>query len=210
MHSLTSFIFYISASEKLDLVFLLHFSKTMKKAEFNNVIEFLKNVIKDSDIDKDDLRVAVAVYKKKGIVLFDFNQYYTKNEVLQGLDGISMKNRAKFSSIANGLDIVRENILVDPSGYRRDVPNLVVIVTDAVSNVDVGRTIEAAEKLKTSGTAIFGVGLNVSYPDELRGIASSEDYSIFVNDTRWLAGQEIYLQDQFVGRKFCLNLYNSQ
>ena len=190
-----------SASEKLDLVFLLHFSLSMKKTEFKNVIEFLKNVIKESDIEEDDLRVAVAQYKKRGKVVFDFNQYYTKNEVLNGLNSIAF-TKAKFSSVAEGLDTVREKILVDASGYRSDVPNLVVIVTDAVSNRDVGRTIKAVEKLKADNTAIFGVGINVSYPDELKGLASSEEYTIFVNDTKWLAGEELYLQDQFVGCKF--------
>ena len=173
----------------------------MKKTQFTEVIEFLMNVIEDSDIDGDDLRVAVAMYKKRGSVLYDFNQHYSKSAVLSGLRNMAFK-KARFASVAEGLDTVREKLLVNSAGYRSDVPNLVVIVTDAISNVDVDRTIEAAEKLKAVNTAIFGVGLNLSYPNEIHGLVSSESYTLFVNDTKWLKGKELYLQDQFVGCKY--------
>ena len=195
------FPFIFSVSEKIDLVFLLHFSNKLKKAAFNDIIEFMKNIVKNSNIDGDDIRVATAIYRKRGEVVFDFNQHYTTTEVLRGLSDISYNYKSRFASVAEGLDVVREKILLDLSGDRPDVPDLLVIVTDSIANTDVGRTIEAAEKLKLSGMTIFGVGIGLNYPDELRAISTSEDYTIFVNDTRWLTGQELYLQDQFVGRK---------
>ena len=195
------FPFHISVSEKVDLVFLLHFSNQLSKAEFDDIIQFMKNIVKDSNIDEDDLRVAVATYRKKGDVVFDFNQRYTASDVLRGLSDISYNYKSRFASLAEGLDTVRDKILVEFSGDRPDVPDLVVIVTDAIANTDVGRTIEAAEKLKLTGTAIFGVGIGLNYPNELRAISTSEDYTIFVNNTRWLSGQELFLQDQFVGCK---------
>ena len=189
-------------SEKIDLVFLLHFSSQLRKPAFNDIKTFIKNIVKDSNIDGDDLRVAVATYRKKGDVVFDFNQRYTTTEVLRGIDDISYTYKSRFASLANGLDTVREKILTDVAGDRPDVPDLVIIVTDDIANTDVGETIEAAEKLKLTGTAIFGVGVGLDYPNELRAISTSEDYTIFVNNTRWLTGQEVYLQDQFVGCKY--------
>lgn len=37
---------------------------------------------------------------------------------------------------------------MDSAGYRRDVPNLVVLITDANADTDIIETIPAAEKLK--------------------------------------------------------------
>jgi hypothetical protein len=57
-------------------------------------------------------------------------------------------HRSKAASITAGLEIVKTSLLVDSAGVRRNVPNLVILITDSNADTEVSRTIQAAEKLK--------------------------------------------------------------
>ena len=50
-------------------------------------------------------------------------------------------------------------------------------------------------------TTIFTVGINVTFPDELKDIASSPEFTLFVKDTSELKGAERILRDGFVACK---------
>ena len=55
--------------------------------------------------------------------------------------------------------------------------------------------------IAATGATIFTVGLNVTYEDELNGIATSPKTTIFVEDINDLNGAERTLQTQFLARK---------
>lgn len=77
----------------IDVAFLVHFTNTMKRPDYQRVIDFMKSIIEYSSIDDDKVRVAAAMFRKRGIVLFDFNSYYSKTEVMEGIDRISYNYR---------------------------------------------------------------------------------------------------------------------
>ena len=56
--------------------------------------------------------------------------------------------RAKSTSMTSGFDTVRESLFTPSSGDRPDVPNLVILITDANADTDEEKTITAAEQLK--------------------------------------------------------------
>ena len=49
------------------------------------------------------------------------------------------------------------------NGDRVDVPNVVIVLTDTNSDVDVADTIGAAQQLRDSGATVFAVGINLDY-----------------------------------------------
>ena len=77
----------------LDVAFLIHFSHTIKPAEFDRIIQFMKDTIEYAAIDDDKVRVGAAMFRKRGILLFDFNSYYSKDEVKSGIDKINYNYR---------------------------------------------------------------------------------------------------------------------
>jgi len=50
--------------------------------------------------------------------------------------------------MTSGFDTVRESLFTPSSGDRPDVPNLVILITDANADTDEEKTITAAEQLK--------------------------------------------------------------
>ena len=47
-------------------------------------------------------------------------------------------------------------------GDRPDVPNIAIVVTDGISNINAQRTIPEAQSAKDSGVHIFAIGVGLS------------------------------------------------
>lgn len=80
-----------------------------------------------------------------------------------GIDSININYRSASASAAAGLDIVRDSMFTMDNGDRVDVPNVVIVLTDANSDVDVTDTISAAQQLRDAGATVFAVGINLGF-----------------------------------------------
>ncbi|XP_052813412.1 uncharacterized protein LOC128240703 isoform X3 [Mya arenaria] len=187
-----------AGSETLDLAFLLHYSNSVSREDFQRILDFMKNILQYSDIDDDKLRVGAVVFRKRGIPLFDFNNYYSQEEVFGGIDQINYNYRSKTSSIASGFDTVRTSLFTRTGGEREPAPNLVILITDSNADTDVDQTITAVERMKADGAAVYVVGINVTYPEELLSIASNPSYNVLVKDASELEGHDEQFHNDFV------------
>ncbi|WAR09788.1 CO6A6-like protein, partial [Mya arenaria] len=165
-----------AGSETLDLAFLLHYSNSVSREDFQRILDFMKNILQYSDIDDDKLRVGAVVFRKRGIPLFDFNNYYSQEEVFGGIDQISYNYRSKRSSIASGFYTVRTSLFTRTGGARDLAPDLVILITDSNADTDVDQTITA----------------------ELLSIASNPRYNVMVNDAAELEGHDEQFHNDFV------------
>ncbi|XP_052237723.1 collagen alpha-6(VI) chain-like [Dreissena polymorpha] len=187
-----------TGTESLDVAFLLHFSHTMTSTAHDQILGFMKSVLQYSGLDGDKVKVGAAILRKKGTVLFDLNAHSGQEEVFEAIDKISYTYRSKPANFASGFDTVRTSLFTESRGDRAEVPNLIILITDANSNEDVGGTITAVEKAKAAGAAVFVVGVNVSYAEEMTSVASSSGFTVLVNDTKYLKDQAMTLYDSFV------------
>lgn len=78
---------------QLDLVFLLHFSNKIQRNSFSQVLDFLKSSVFRADIDSGAVRVGAAVYRGNAEVVFNLNQYASKQDVMTGIDRINFNYR---------------------------------------------------------------------------------------------------------------------
>ncbi|XP_041374199.1 uncharacterized protein LOC121387240 [Gigantopelta aegis] len=166
----------LRSSQDLDLVFLLHFSDKMSRDNHRRVLSFMKNVVQAADVDSGSVRVGAAIYEGRSFALFNLNQYGTKQDLLNGIDKISFTYRSSSVNAASGFDTVRRQMFTADAGDRADVPNAVIVVTDANANIDVSRTIQAAEDLRNDGAFVYSVGINLDSPDELEAMASELNF----------------------------------
>ena len=58
------------------------------------------------------------------------------------------------------------------NGDRPGVPNVAIVITDGVSNINSRRTIPEAEQARAAGIHIYAIGIGLTDTTELGGIAS--------------------------------------
>ncbi|WAR09888.1 COCA1-like protein [Mya arenaria] len=154
-----------AGSETLDLAFLLHYSNSVSREDFQRILDFMKNILQYSDIDDDKLRVGAVVFRKRGIPLFDFNNYYSQEEVFGGIDQINYNYRSKTSSIASGFDTVRTSLFTRTGGEREPAPNLVILITDSNADTDDASELEGHdEQFHNDFVALRAKGFPVVIP----------------------------------------------
>ena len=75
-------------------------------------------------------------------------------------------------------------------GDRSDAPNVAIVITDGVSNINSRRTIPEAEESRDVGIHIYAVGIGLTDTRELNGIASepASENAFAVNNFDQLSG----------------------
>lgn len=78
------------------------------------------------------------------------------------------------------------------NGDRDDAPNIAMVITDGVSNINSRRTVPEAEESRDIGIHVYAIGIGLTDTRELYAIASepSDDNTFAVQDFDELAGLE--------------------
>ena len=77
----------------MDIALLVHFSNELEKDDYQKILDFMKQSLQYAGLDDGSVRVGAAVFRKRGIPLFDFNQYQDKQQLFDGIDQISFNYR---------------------------------------------------------------------------------------------------------------------
>lgn len=200
-----------SVSKNVDVAFLLFTSNKINARSFQYYKDFMKALLDSAEIDGGNVKVAAAAYRKRGSKLFDFNSHTTKSAVNDAIDAIPLA-RSKRGSVASGLQVLRTQLFTAASGDRPDVPNVVILITDANSNHEVNKIQAEAQKIKTGGNQVFVVGLGVRNVNELKTIASSDDLVYAKSAVPELEGLEediiskVAAREHYFESSFCLRV----
>lgn len=79
------------------------------------------------------------------------------------------------TNTADALFRMRTQMLREENGNRPDVPDIVILLTDGVSNINADRTIPEARQARNKGVAIVGIGVGLSDTRELAAVVSSPE-----------------------------------
>ncbi|KAL4649016.1 collagen alpha-1(XII) chain-like isoform X1 [Arapaima gigas] len=165
---------------KADVVFLIDGSWSIGDDNFHKVVQFIFNTIGAFDvIGPTGMQVSFVQYSDDAKTEFRLNTYQDKGTVLSALQLIRYKGGNTKTGIA--LKHVGEKVFAPDNGMRRNVPKVLVAVTDGRSQDDVK---ENAAKLQQAGYSVFVVGVaDVDYA-ELQHIGSkpSERHVFIVDD----------------------------
>lgn len=139
-------------ANKVDLVFLVESSGKMGLANWKRTVLFMKFVADAFDISKTGSRVGFVVEGRTFHAVVDFNRIVKKPLLLAVLGLLPLPiGDQKFGK---GLSDVKD-LVIGPSG-RRNVPHVLVVLTDGTSADDVTKPVKS---LMDSSVETFAVGL---------------------------------------------------
>ncbi|XP_075883605.1 collagen alpha-1(XII) chain isoform X2 [Nelusetta ayraudi] len=165
---------------KADLVFLIDGSWSIGDDSFSKVLQFVTSMTGAFDvINPKGMQVSFVQYSDDAKTEFKLNSYHDKGVVLSALQSVRYRGGNTKTGVA--LKHVYEKVFTSDSGMRRNVPKVLVVVTDGRSQDDVKKS---AEKLQHSGYSVFVVGVADVDMTELRVIGSkpSERHVVVVDD----------------------------
>ncbi|KAI4875292.1 hypothetical protein NFI96_022562 [Prochilodus magdalenae] len=164
---------------KADLVFLIDGSWSIGDESFNKVLQFVFSMIGAFDvINHEGMQVSFVQYSDDAKTEFKLNTYHDKGMVLAAVQMVNYRGGNTKTGAA--LKHVVEKVFTSDSGMRRNVPKVLVVVTDGRSQDDVKKS---ATKLQHSGYSVFVVGVADVDMVELRNIGSKpSDRHVFVVD----------------------------
>ncbi|RUS89035.1 hypothetical protein EGW08_003206, partial [Elysia chlorotica] len=162
-------------SKKLDLAFLIHSSEAIDYDKYDYYTQFMHEVVEKADIDSGAVRVGAAIYNADGYVVFPLNQY-TSSEALRAAIVEFPLQSSRDANLARGIDTLRQKMFTPSGGDRPDVPNAVIVVTDADASQDVGQIEPATQKLIDEATPkIYTAGIGLKGLSWLPAIASAPE-----------------------------------
>ncbi|XP_060790300.1 collagen alpha-1(XII) chain isoform X3 [Neoarius graeffei] len=165
---------------KADLVFLIDGSWSIGDESFNKVLQFVFSMIGAFEvISHEGMQVSFVQYSDDARTEFKLNTYHDKGMALSAVQMVSYRGGNTKTGAA--LKHVGEKLFTSDSGMRRNVPKVLVVVTDGRSQDEVK---QGAAKLQQSGFSVFVVGVADVDMTELRNIGSkpSERHVFVVDD----------------------------
>lgn len=163
-----------------DVVFVLDSSGSVGRDNWQKVLRFVENTIKELGVGKGRTQVGAVVYGTKAYPKFSLNKYDNAQDIVDEVSKFAWldANTNTSGGIWRMLEMFRTK-----DGFRANVPNIGIVITDGKSTTDNHTTIPYAMEAKKEGILMVavGVGSSVDY-DELKGIASNESLILQVSD----------------------------
>ncbi|XP_033728444.1 collagen alpha-1(XII) chain-like [Pecten maximus] len=185
-------------STEQDIVFVLDSSTSVGDDNFRRIIDFVKSFLNIAEIDSGAVRVGVLTYSTDVNIQFLLNTWGTKDDIYRALDVIPYAYGS--TNTADALKMMRTEMFRTFAGDRPYVPNIAIVVTDGVSNINSRQTVPEADNAKSAGIQIYALGIGITEKKELKQIASSplSDYLYTVEDF-----SELDLLQDNIFRNFC-------
>ena len=156
-----------------DLVFLLDKSGSVGQANFDKMLQFVRNVANDFEIGPNDVQVGVDTFSTGFDHEFKLNANNDKTKLQQAVSSISYSGGG--TNTGNAIKLMRQQSFTANSGHRANVPKVAIVVTDGQSN-NKALTAAEAQKARDAGITVLAIGVGSGVDDaELNAIASDPD-----------------------------------
>ena len=166
-----SSLFSVSCSDvQVDMVFVLDASTSVTENNFLVMKDFIKDFLFNAAIDNGNVRVGIIIYSTEDYLQFHLNTYQNKLALFTAIDDIPYRYGS--TNTADALNAMRTQMFTAANGDRPGVPNVAIVITDGVSNINSRRTIPEAEQARAAGIHIYAIGIGLTDTTELDGIAS--------------------------------------
>ncbi|KAM4559282.1 collagen alpha-3(VI) chain-like isoform 1-T1 [Odontesthes bonariensis] len=155
--------------KKADIVFLMDGSINLGKGNFNEVKDFIFNLIDLFYTERDNLRIGLAHHAADVTDAFYLNSYNDRQDILNAISQVEYKGGRKINTGA-AIRHVQDVHFTKEKGSRMDegTPQILMLITGGRS-ADDSKT--AALGLKNKGVRVFAVGVG-DIQDELENLAS--------------------------------------
>lgn len=189
---------------------MLDASTSVTEFNFQLQLAFVQDLIKPAEIDNGNVRVGLLTYSTEVYVQFQLNTYGTKADIINAISNVPYNYGS--TNTAGGLETMRTEMFSRRNGDRPGVMDIVVVMTDGVSNINSQRTIPEAELARREGITIFAIGIGLTDTRELDGIASKplNEYRFNVEDFSALQDIDRQLYASICSGKYSPDMYVSK
>ncbi|XP_029968109.1 collagen alpha-3(VI) chain-like [Salarias fasciatus] len=177
---------------KRDIVFLLDGSDNTRDG-FADIKVFIKNIVKNLNIDESHDRVSVAQFSDNPEVNFYLNSHKTKNESVTAIENLKHKGGRRLN-VGAALQFVRHRVFTSSTGSRRleGVPQILILLSSKPSSDSIRGP---AFALKEHEIVSIGVGVGQAEQAELEMIAFEPSFTYMVTDISELPSIQPQLLD---------------
>lgn len=133
------------------------------------MLQFCKDMLEGADVDGGNVRVGVVSYSTEAEVQFNLNTYLSKSRIFDAIDEIAF-----IPGSTNTADAIRaaRRMFTKSKGDRLGVDNVIMLLTDGISNINSQKTIPEARRTHSEGIHIYAIGIGLTDTHELDAIAS--------------------------------------
>uniref|UniRef100_A0A8C2Z4H6 Matrilin 3b n=1 Tax=Cyclopterus lumpus TaxID=8103 RepID=A0A8C2Z4H6_CYCLU len=167
-------------NRRIDLVFIIDSSRSVRPAEFEKAKEFLQDMVDSLEIGSDATRVGLVNYASTVHIEFLLKTYFTKSALKQALARVEPLASGTMTGMA--IKTAMEKAFTAEAGARASSVNIAkvaIIVTDGRPQDKVEDVSAAA---RASGIEIYAVGVDRADMMSLRLMASPphDDHVFYV------------------------------
>ena len=165
------FSFVACTEREVDVIFVLDASGSIAKSQFDQILNFVRDMSGRLDIDSGKSRVGFMTYGSDPNIVFYLNTYQTTQEVTRVIMNVPYI-KGEMTNTAGALEMVRKEMMIEDAGDRPLVDDIIIVITDGESD-DGAATIEEARLTRDAGATILSLGIgNWIKRTELEGMAS--------------------------------------
>ena len=178
---------YISAKDVMkckrklvaDIVFVLDSSASIHKEQFQQQLQFVEDVVDQFPISTNEIRVGLLTYSYHVYPAFNLSTFNSITSLKRGIQRAKYAGQGTFT--AQAIAYTREIMFSNKSGGRQNVPEIMIIITDGISENQTA-TISEAKTAKLKGIKIIVVGIgNGVDKTELQTISSDPSSKFMIN-----------------------------
>lgn len=163
---------------QVDLVFAIDESGSIESENFALVRQFVSDFVEGFSYGDNGIRVGVVTFASDASNRFFLNTYATRNEVVAAILALPYTEGGTHTDEA--LRAAQTEQFTAVNGDRPDAPNILIVLTDGLSNGDSDAVVQA-EQTRAAGIRIYAIGVGDGVnEDELR-LMSSEPQQLGVN-----------------------------
>ena len=180
-----------------DIVFILDSSTSVTAPNFAKMLDFIAHFVSAANINDGSVRIGAVLYSTDVKIQFHLNEYRTKQEIIDAIKKIPYVYGS--TNTYGGLNIMRTQMFTRQNGDRPSVPNIAILLTDGVSNINAFDTVPEAEKARADNIHIYAVGIGIADTTELSQICSPpiSDNMFVVDDFQALSVLKDTILNQF-------------
>ena len=141
------------------------------RGNFQRSKDFIVEIVKSFNIGKHETNVALVLYSSKAQVVFNLKKYHKTDYIVRAIQRMSYPGGG--TKTGKALDKVRKYVFKGLPKDRKNIPNVVIVLTDGLSQDDVSKP---ARKLRDDGVTVISLGVGCCYDEnELNEMATDPD-----------------------------------
>uniref|UniRef100_A0A915BIQ6 VWFA domain-containing protein n=1 Tax=Parascaris univalens TaxID=6257 RepID=A0A915BIQ6_PARUN len=164
-----------SDTTKLDVLFLLDTSSSIGEAQFQRALKLVVDTVKEfRNVGPDGIQVSLVQFNHEPYLEFSFRKHNCKPQLLEDIaDTTYMKG---VSNLGNAINKVAKFGFNKRRGDRPDADNVLVILTDGMSDDKIQQPLQL---VRNNGTAVLVIAAIEARPELVRELVGHRESNIF-------------------------------